>query len=301
MKKRMNFNVVGLLLVSLMFWSCYTTPTAREERHPQNDVMTIKTYENDELNVRLIKGDQAERDKILISAFLRCADIAVSYVRYWPGKHREYNYLDESYFRRQEPIFLIDKRHIKTHYEYKRVREYDPYGGGYDIYKRIPIRHSHYREGFMPKSEFKVTNADESHGRVSYEEVVRNYFTAEYYGEPYTPNINNNIAATKYIYEIFRKLYQVDDFTNSDFDINPSFGFGTIWGQNNKGSISYIPLDEIYDANPSYKDYKPNIDLTEFDNYFKKLKWDEKTPIVHFYLYRKYNEVDLDSQYRTMH
>ena len=96
-------------------------------------------------------------------------------------------------------------------------------------------------------------------------------------------------------------MYHVDDFAHADFDINPSFGFGTIWKQDGRGRVIYIPLNEIREAHPSYTDNLPNIALTRFDDYFKTLSWKEKEPVKHYYLYLKYQEMNPDAKYSAMH
>lgn len=297
--------MIGLLLGGLVFGSCNRIPgiTGKDRN--------IRTLEEDVVNVRIVKPDQAERDEALVNSFLRCADIAVFHVRHYHDKNKTkeynflngYNFLDEAYFRSQEPVFFVHERHTKTDYEYKKVRQYDPAGAGYDIWKPSAIKRSYYTEKFIPKSEFRI--GSESHGRVSYEELLRNYFTGDYYGMPYVCSEENNKKATQFVYKIFQKIYRIDDFANANYDINPSFGYETIWKQDSKGRITYIPLNEIRDANPSYKQEQntPIVDLTKFDNYFKRLSWKEKEPIKHYYLYTKYEEMNMHrgDKYRALH
>ncbi|MDR1344073.1 MAG: hypothetical protein LBJ39_01850 [Tannerellaceae bacterium] len=302
MKKRMTYSLLCLLLYGLAFGGCNTNPsTAVTSGFTKNDVLNVKSPQDDPLNVRIVKDNQQERDEILVSSFLRCVDVALSYVKLCPLRNNEYNFLDEAYFRSKEPVFLVHKKHTSVDYKYKKVREFDCVTGtGYDIYRLQPIYKSSYNEGFIPKTEFSAYNSDESHGRVSYEEVLRNFFTGEYYGKPYVPDIQDNRNATEYIYNIFLKLYHIDDFVNSEYNINPSFGFETIWKQHSNGSIYYLPLNEIRDAYSSYKETPPNVDLTKFADYLEKQSWDAKRPIMHYYLYIKSTEVDMDSQYKTM-
>jgi hypothetical protein len=227
---------------------------------------------NEPLAVQIVPQEKTPNTyDLTMYSFLRCADIALTQIKEHPNDYT-YNLLDEDCFNSQEPLYLIQKT-TRSKVRYKKHWYGNKY---YWDYKYV------YNKYYTFGQKTNVNQSDEVYTRVSYNDVLKNYFEGNLFGYGYTPSVQNNRETTGHIYQLFKDVFE-EEIKGLDI-------FNEIYNQDAEGKIIFIPLDEVYKKYEAYKDYKPNLDILKFENYISPMPRNMMQPVINYYLYLKYQE-----------
>jgi hypothetical protein len=241
-----------LIALCVILSSCVKQGTQLNDVNVTNDVVTVQ----------IAQPDYTEET---MYSFLRCADIVLSQIKKSPNDYL-FNLLDENYFNNQDPVFLIQKT------KYTKVKAgYTPYWG--NKYKNKRSRYLTFGQKSVVKS------SDEVYTRVSYDDVLTNYFTGNLFGSGYTPSVDKNREATKYLYKIFIEVFAKE--------IRKTKIFNEVYTQYEGGNIVFTPLNELYEKYGDYREHKPNLDIHKFASRTKSQSRNSKQPMIDYYLYLK--------------
>jgi hypothetical protein len=256
--------------VSVLSFSC------NEKKEQASQAVQEVNVANDPLKVQIVPQEESPGQTpydLTMYSFLRCADIALNQIKEHPNDYA-YNLLDEEFFNSQDPVYLIQKT---TRSKVRQKKQWSYYGNKY-YWEYKYVYNKHYVFG----QKTTVQKTDEVYTRVGYNDVLKNYFEGNLFGNGYSPSVYKNREATAYIYQLFKDVFE-DEIKGLEI-------FNEIYTQHVDGTLVFTPLNEVYKKYENYKEYKLNLDILKFEVYINPMSWNVRQPIINYYLYLKYQQ-----------